>query len=41
MIEELNRGLTNIQVCKKYRVSSSTLSTFKKQLVLKQQVINL
>ncbi|WP_039657425.1 transposase [Clostridium tyrobutyricum] len=34
MIEELNKGLTNAQVCKKYEVSSSTLSTFKRQIAV-------
>lgn len=34
MVEELNNGLTNAQVCKKYEISSSTLSTFKKQLAV-------
>lgn len=34
MIEELNSGLTNAQVCKKYGISSSTLSAFKKQLAV-------
>ena len=32
IIEELNTGFTNAQVCKKYELSSSTLSTFKRQL---------
>ena len=32
IIEELNSGLTNAQVCKKYELSPSTLSTFKRQL---------
>jgi putative transposase len=34
MVEELNKGLTNAQVCKKYGVSSSTLSTFKRQIAV-------
>ncbi|WP_102401265.1 transposase [Haloimpatiens massiliensis] len=34
MIEELNSGLTNAQVCKKHGISSSTLSTFKRQLAV-------
>ncbi len=32
IIEELNNGLTHAQVCKKYELTSSTLSTFKRQL---------
>ncbi|WP_416044595.1 transposase [Clostridium tyrobutyricum] len=32
MVEELNKGLSNAQICKKYEITSSTLSTFKKQL---------
>ena len=32
IIEEINSGLTNAQVCKKYELSPSTLSTFKRQL---------
>ena len=32
IIEELNNGFTHSQVCKKYELSSSTLSTFKRQL---------
>ena len=34
LVEELNSGLTNTQVCKKYGIASSTLSTFKKQLAV-------
>ncbi|MDF2792076.1 MAG: transposase, partial [Neobacillus sp.] len=30
IVEELNKGLTNAQICKKYEITSSTLSTFKK-----------
>ena len=32
IIDELNTGFTHAQVCKKYELSSSTLSTFKRQL---------
>lgn len=32
IIEELNNGLTNAQVCRKYELTSSTLATFKRQL---------
>ncbi|MBZ9635473.1 transposase [Clostridium sp. FP1] len=32
IIEELNAGFTHALVCKKYKLSSSTLSTFKRQL---------
>ena len=32
IIEELNNGFTNAQVCKKYELTASTLSTFKRQL---------
>lgn len=32
IIEELNNGLTHAQVCKKCELTSSTLSTFKRQL---------
>jgi len=31
IIEESNTGFTHAQVCKKYELSSSTLSTFKRQ----------
>jgi putative transposase len=34
IVEELNNGLTHAQVCKKYELTSSTLSTFKKQLAV-------
>lgn len=32
IIKELNTWFTHAQVCKKYELSSSTLSTFKRQL---------
>jgi putative transposase len=32
IIEELNNGFSHAQVCKKYELSSSTLSTFKRQI---------
>lgn len=32
IVEELNHGFTHAQVCKKYELTSSTLSTFKHQL---------
>lgn len=34
IIEELNTRLTHAQVCGKYELSSSTLSTFKRQMIL-------
>jgi len=36
VIEELNSGVTNAQVCKKYELSPSTLSTFKRQTNINQ-----
>lgn len=34
MVEEINNGLTHAQVCKKYGIISSTVSTFKRQLAV-------
>lgn len=34
IVEELNHGFTHAQVCKKYELTSSTLSTFKHQLAV-------